>query len=206
MAWTAPRTWSHGETITSTIMNTDVRDNLNLLKTFIRDTGKQCNQVKSFGFSAGQGNAAGGAPTELTSYTWTLPGKTLSRQGSTLTIEMLWVQGAAAGTYTAGIQFGSTTRYDFIGSGAANTLPVVRMSAGRRSGTDGGIYHGTAWLGAGGGGAATMYTFATGFGGGGSIDWNANQTVKLYAAGTTANNLVLAYVNFDIWGNVAGAG
>lgn len=33
MAWTAPRTWSTGELVTATMMNTHVRDNLLALKT-----------------------------------------------------------------------------------------------------------------------------------------------------------------------------
>jgi hypothetical protein len=33
MAWTSPRTWSTGELVTASIMNTHVRDNLNALKT-----------------------------------------------------------------------------------------------------------------------------------------------------------------------------
>lgn len=32
MAWTTPRTWNQGETVTSAIMNVHVRDNLNYLK------------------------------------------------------------------------------------------------------------------------------------------------------------------------------
>ena len=32
MAWTAPRTWNAGETVTSTLMNLHIRDNLNYLK------------------------------------------------------------------------------------------------------------------------------------------------------------------------------
>lgn len=36
MAWTTPRTWSAGETVTSSIMNTDIRDNLNVLAVFSR--------------------------------------------------------------------------------------------------------------------------------------------------------------------------
>lgn len=32
MAWTAPRTWSTGELVTATIMNTHIRDNLDALK------------------------------------------------------------------------------------------------------------------------------------------------------------------------------
>ncbi len=36
MAWTTPRTWNAGETVTSSIMNTHVRDNFNVLATFSR--------------------------------------------------------------------------------------------------------------------------------------------------------------------------
>ncbi len=31
MAWTSPRTWNAGETVTAALMNTHVRDNLNWL-------------------------------------------------------------------------------------------------------------------------------------------------------------------------------
>ncbi len=37
--WTVPRTWVPGELVTATMMNTHVRDNLNLLKTSINDDG-----------------------------------------------------------------------------------------------------------------------------------------------------------------------
>jgi hypothetical protein len=40
MAWTTPRTWVAGELVTETVLNTDLRDNLNLLKTSISDAGK----------------------------------------------------------------------------------------------------------------------------------------------------------------------
>ena len=36
MAWTTPRTWNAGETVTSSIMNTHIRDNLNYIKTIPR--------------------------------------------------------------------------------------------------------------------------------------------------------------------------
>lgn len=39
MAWTAPRTWSPGETVTASLMNTHLRDNLLVLKTNIDDDG-----------------------------------------------------------------------------------------------------------------------------------------------------------------------
>lgn len=40
MAWTTPRTWSAGETVTAQLMNGHVRDNMNVLKVSIGDDGK----------------------------------------------------------------------------------------------------------------------------------------------------------------------
>lgn len=40
MAWTSPRTWVSGELVTASIMNTYIRDNQNLLKTPINDSGE----------------------------------------------------------------------------------------------------------------------------------------------------------------------
>jgi hypothetical protein len=40
MAWTVPRTWNPGETVTAALMNIHVRDNLNILKTRILDSGE----------------------------------------------------------------------------------------------------------------------------------------------------------------------
>lgn len=39
MAWTTPRTWVAGELETAAIMNSAIRDNLNILKTSINDDG-----------------------------------------------------------------------------------------------------------------------------------------------------------------------
>ena len=40
MAWTAPRTWVSGELVTAALMNSAVRDNLNILKTAINNSGQ----------------------------------------------------------------------------------------------------------------------------------------------------------------------
>ena len=40
MAWTTPRTWVSGELVTAALMNSAVRDNLNILKTAINDSGQ----------------------------------------------------------------------------------------------------------------------------------------------------------------------
>lgn len=39
MAWTTPRTWTAGELVTANEMNTHLRDNLNILKTYIGNDG-----------------------------------------------------------------------------------------------------------------------------------------------------------------------
>jgi hypothetical protein len=39
MAWTTPKTWNPGETVTASLMNLHVRDNLNVLKTNVNDDG-----------------------------------------------------------------------------------------------------------------------------------------------------------------------
>jgi hypothetical protein len=40
MAWTTPRTWVSGELVTAALFNTHIRDNLNILKTPINDSGQ----------------------------------------------------------------------------------------------------------------------------------------------------------------------
>ena len=40
MAWTTPRTWVSGELVTAALFNTHIRDNLNILKTPINNSGQ----------------------------------------------------------------------------------------------------------------------------------------------------------------------
>lgn len=40
MAWTTPYTWVAGELVTETMLNTHLRDNLNILKTSLDSNGK----------------------------------------------------------------------------------------------------------------------------------------------------------------------
>jgi len=40
MAWTTPRTWVTGELVTAAILNSAVRDNLNILKLAINNSGR----------------------------------------------------------------------------------------------------------------------------------------------------------------------
>lgn len=54
MAWTAPRTWVTSETVTSTIMNTHVRDNLNWLHDNFVTRGQQAVTIVN---TSSNGNA-----------------------------------------------------------------------------------------------------------------------------------------------------
>ncbi len=49
MAWTTPRTWVAGETVTAQLMNLHLRDNLNIVKTHIDDNGNLINVPQSKG-------------------------------------------------------------------------------------------------------------------------------------------------------------
>lgn len=56
MAWTPPRTWNPGETVTASLMNAHVRDNLNYIKSVITSAEKVSRGgvlVNSNGITAG---------------------------------------------------------------------------------------------------------------------------------------------------------
>ena len=52
MAWNTPRTWSPGETVTAALMNTQIRDNLNVLKTTVNDDGTPLLRAVRYGANA----------------------------------------------------------------------------------------------------------------------------------------------------------
>jgi hypothetical protein len=59
MAWATPRTWTPGETVTAALLNAHLRDNLNVLKTYVTDGGYPRCLAGSFG-SSGDGAANSG--------------------------------------------------------------------------------------------------------------------------------------------------
>lgn len=60
MAWTTPRTWTTGETVTKTIMDTHVKDNLDYLKTQTdRLSVSQIDQVGSRACDTAYQNTSG---------------------------------------------------------------------------------------------------------------------------------------------------
>lgn len=66
MAWTTPRTWNPGETVTASLMNTHLRDNLNYLK---------ATAVATETISRGGGvlNTAAGITAAVDVVTWRAP-------------------------------------------------------------------------------------------------------------------------------------
>lgn len=69
MAWTAPRTWVAGETVTATLLNAHVRDNLKALTEFVTPT-----------FAAGDFTASGSmtwtvAEADVVTYAYCIAGK-----------------------------------------------------------------------------------------------------------------------------------
>ena len=104
-------------------------------------------------FSAGQGNAAGGADTELTSFTISIPANLLIGDGDCFVIDGLWSLANNANAKTGKLQIGSGTSNTILSNAAAvagHTVPF-RLILKRRTSTTGAVY-GIAFVGATGGG------------------------------------------------------
>lgn len=189
MAWTPPRTWIPGETVTASLGNVHWRDNLNLLKTYVDDDGSLRTFLKGFAFSTGQGNAAGGADTQLSSYNVTIPANYLSQPGDGLVIEGKLNVLNNADSKTCKIQVASgTLNAIFNTTGAvANHVVPFRVVLRRRTSTTGSLI-GYAHQGAADAGAATVFlvdkTVA-------SVDWTTSQVLKIFASGNTVSDVTL---------------
>ena len=96
MAWTTPRTWVAGETVTDTIMNTHVRDNLAYLGTGIIRLNVNTTAV---------GNVGAGEDDLIT---YTLPAATLSVDGMGVRITAFGQTANNANAKTVKMYFGST--------------------------------------------------------------------------------------------------
>jgi hypothetical protein len=105
MAWTTPRTWVSGETVSAVLMNTHVRDNLNLLKTEIKDSGF-LRAVVRLTSETGAWGCTNAVDTDLATYS--VPAGTLETDGEFL-LYLGWGSFAANGNgkYVS-IYFGAT--------------------------------------------------------------------------------------------------
>jgi len=128
MAWTTPRTWNAGETVTSDIMNTHIRDNLNVLKVPIDDNGYPKTLLAA---SAGTVGNTGTGETDLHSFT--LAADVLDADGGSF---FLWtVFSLAANGNTKTVKFYIGSQSFTIHSAATNSarlfieLWITRVSA-----------------------------------------------------------------------------
>ena len=96
MGFTTPRTWVAGETVTDTIMNTHVRDNLTYLGTGIIRLDVNTTAV---------GNVGAGEDDLMT---YTLPASTLSVDGMGVRITAWGITANNANAKTVKMYFGST--------------------------------------------------------------------------------------------------
>lgn len=189
MAWSTPRTWSPGETVTAALLNAHLRDNLNTLKVSVDDNGFPLDLLKGFAFSSGQSNGAGGSDTQLTSYDVTIPANYLAQPGDALVVEGTLVLAADANSKVAKIGIGSATAVTIASTSAnvANHRVPFRVVLRRRSSTVVSIT-GLSFSGVAAGGAPTSYLVNSTFTG---LDLTASQTLKFFAASTSAGAVQL---------------
>lgn len=184
MGWTKIKTWVGGSLVGVADLNTYLRDNLLLLKTDVSDAGRWRPGAKHFAYSSGQGNAAGGGDTQLTSYDVTIPANALAKAGDAIVVEGLWLHDGSAGTRTCKISVGSGSLCQMSANPLANGLVAFRMVIRRRTSTSGSVtglsYTGSSTH----GGAVNLILTNSAFG---SVDWTTSQTLKIWAAHSTAN-------------------
>lgn len=195
MAWTTPRTWNAGETVTSAIMNAHIRDQLNVLKTNIDDSGYPRTHLAGFAFSSGEGNDVGGGDTQLTGYDVTIPAGFLAEPGDAIVVEGAWSAANNANAKTGKLQVGAGTTFVITATGAAlagHIIPfrVVIRRRGATTGAGAGLYFKDA--------AATAEPTPILINAGlSSFDWSIAQTLKIFAASADADDLLLT--DYEVW-------
>lgn len=75
MAWTTPRTWSFGELVTAALLNTHIRDNLNILKTSVANDGKLAFNPKCYNTTL---SSISNSTTPTLIASWTVPANELA--------------------------------------------------------------------------------------------------------------------------------
>ena len=184
MTWAIPQNWTAEEDVGVTDMHTRVRDQL---------LSVQAN-IKGFGFSAGEGNDAGGADTQLTSYDVAILGGTVVNPGNGLLVEGTLSVSTPSEAKTCKIQIDSATLVTLYTATAASHIVPFRVILRRRTSTTGSIT-GITWVGAAAGGAPTNYLVNSALG---TVAWAGAQTLKIFLSGTTADSIKLTDYNVSL--------
>lgn len=145
--------------------------------------------LRTIAFGSGQGNAAGGADTEMTSYDTFIPANYLATAGNAIVIEGNMTVAANTDAKTVKVKVGTGTAVTVWSSNAsvANHVVPFRIVIRRRTSTTGSV---TSIFEAGvaSAGAPTAYMVYTTLG---TVAWGSNQVLNLYTAANTINSIVL---------------
>jgi hypothetical protein len=145
--------------------------------------------LQGFAYSSGQGNAGGGGDTELTSYGKAIPANVLDQPGDLLVISGVFALAADGNQKVAKIGIGSATPVKILDTSAnvANHRVPFRVELRRRTSSVASL-SGDSKQGAGPGGTATVYLINGSFT---ALDFTTSQTLKVFAASTTAGAVLL---------------
>lgn len=148
--------------------------------------------LRTIAFGSGQGNAAGGADTELTSYDTFIPGNYLATAGNAIVIEgnMTVAANGDAKTVKVKVGAGGSGSATIVWSSSANVASHVvpfRIVLRRRTATTGSVTS-IFEAGAATAGAPTAYMVYTTLS---VADWNNNQVLNLFLAANTINSIVM---------------
>jgi len=189
MAWVIPQTWTAEEDVGVTDMHERVRDQL---------LSVQAN-LEGFGFSAGEGNDAGGADTQLTGYDVSILGGACANPGNGLIVDGTLSVTSPSEAKTCKVRIDSATLITIYTATAASHIVPFRLVFRRRTSTTGSI-NGISWVGAAAGGAPTNYLINSALG---TVAWDSLQTLKIFLSGTTADSILLTDYNVTL---IQGAG
>ena len=200
MSWSSPRTWVDGELITASLFNTHVRDNTYVEKTNIDDLGALKTAVQTFGYSSGQGNAAGAGDTPLTGYDVLIRSGFLSVPGEAIILTGTFFTSSTAGTKTVKLGLGAGALKTLFTTTTVSTIISFQYSIRFRSST-------ACALAGRNNVAAHLGALASQVENAGMTDVNfaIDQTLRLYSAGTVANEIVFTDYTVDTGRSVLGA-
>jgi hypothetical protein len=189
MSWVNPKTWAPGEMVTAPLANQHIRDNFSVLSAQVDTTnGYPQPCLKSYAYSSGQGNAAGGSDTELTSYAFTIPAGGLAGPGDMLLFEGLFTNSSTAGAWTGKISFdGGSTKITLVTSSTVSTSARFRLWLTRRTQTTGSAF-GLTEIGTS---LVTYYLINAAVG---TVNFSTAISPKFYCSHGTLNNTKLTEV------------
>lgn len=198
MSWTSPRTWAAGETETAAIFNSALRDNLNVIKTPIDNSGRIMLGIRGvyYGGSTTVGansNAAGSGDTTLSTFTTTIPTGVFVNPGDGLLIDGIAFCAANTNSKSLKIKMDSLTPVTVF-TNAANVanhnipFQVYCLRSLNTSSGSIGVY-GWSFTGAAHGGSPGTYPLNGTFG---SPTYDIVHTLTFIGVGVAASDIVLA--------------